>query len=223
MSACPRMSSPIMPFQEPLRSSSPYLPSLTRCSSNVMLISAAISFSMSMQKPATHNTIPPITTQPITTQPITTQPIKTQPITTQPTTTQPITTQPITRQPIKTQPTTTQPITTQPITGSNALTNPVKAFSGSFLFPHLTNKFLKVNFLENFRLAQLKVKRFHNRKLTPIGIVFCLNKTFFTHFNYNFDRIHVFFCDSKQEADFFNKNGTEKSPFQSKNMLIGHV
>ena len=33
---------------------------------------------------------------------------------------------------------------------------------------------------------------FHNRKLTSVLIVFRLNKTVFTHLNYNFDRIHCF-------------------------------
>ena len=54
-------------------------------------------------------------------------------------------------------------------------------------------KLLKVNFPQNFQTTLIKSKNFsHNRKLTSIVIVFCLNKTFFTHFNYNFDRIDCF-------------------------------
>ena len=46
---------------------------------------------------------------------------------------------------------------------------------------------------------------FRNKKLTSIRRVSCLNKTFFTHFDYKY--IRLFFCDTKQEVvDFFIKN-----------------
>ena len=47
--------------------------------------------------------------------------------------------------------------------------------------------FFESHFLQKFQTSQIKIKPFfYNRKLTSTGIVFCLNKTFFTPFEQTF-------------------------------------
>ena len=49
--------------------------------------------------------------------------------------------------------------------------------------------------------------RNQNGRLVSSGIIFCLNKTFFTHFDCDYVRINCRFCGSKHEAvDFLIKN-----------------
>ena len=50
-------------------------------------------------------------------------------------------------------------------------------------------KFLKITFLENKNIRLLIIsKTFHSRKLTSIRVIFRLNKTLFTHFDYDYVR-----------------------------------
>ena len=60
---------------------------------------------------------------------------------------------------------------------------------------------------------------FHNTKLTSITIVFCLNKTFFMHSDYNYVRINCFFVTQNSRKllsslsrmrDFIDKNSVNK-------------
>ena len=60
--------------------------------------------------------------------------------------------------------------------------------SALFCSPPPPAKFSKITFLKNFRLLKVKPS-FSNRKLTSIRVVFRLNKTLFTHFDYNYVRI----------------------------------
>ena len=63
----------------------------------------------------------------------------------------------------------------------------------------------EIKFPLKFQTGLVKSETFfYNRKLTSIGKVFCLNKTFFTHFNYNFDRIRCFFVT--QNGKLFIQN-----------------
>ena len=73
-----------------------------------------------------------------------------------------------------------------------------------FSAPPPTRSF-EIKFPLKFQTGLVKSETFfYNRKLTSIGKVFCLNKTFFTHFNYNCDRIRCFFVT--QNGKLFIQN-----------------
>ena len=86
----------------------------------------------------------------------------------------------------------------------------VKKSRGFFLFHPLSTKIFECKFPRNFHTSLIKSKLFfNNRKLTSLKIVFCLNKTFFTHHDYNYVQIK-FFRDSKQEVVEFLVNAQRK-------------
>ena len=78
----------------------------------------------------------------------------------------------------------------------------------SFLFPP-PPKFLKEISLKLYtRLIKSKTF-FHYRKLTSIRVVFCLNKTLFTHFDYNYARIKcLLITQNRKLLIFYQKSVT---------------
>ena len=80
-------------------------------------------------------------------------------------------------------------------------------------------KFLKVNFLKKVQTSLIKSKTFfQNRKLGSNRKYFCLNKTFFTHFDYHYAFVFSFFVtqngklliSSSRMRDFKGKNSVNK-------------